>query len=115
VAAGRPYTQLLWWTEALPAGFTAGPFVPAGRLWVVRDIVAYYGSGVAFEQLGKLQIVEVGSDRFIGGVGAADAKGGTVYNIETRQVLNAGEQLGVFTGIDGWLFTISGYDFLEHP
>jgi hypothetical protein len=111
VPAGRPYTAFLW-HAFLGAGETLGPVVPAGHLWVLRDIVMYCNSGVAYEQVPGCLIKEATHLRILWGVGSADAAGGRVFHEEIRQVLNAGEQLAAFTGSFPWQVTISGYDFL---
>ena len=88
---------------------TAGP-VPAGYVWVVRDMTAYaYGFGDA-SYPGFTFSLEIESFEPVMIWGAPLAYLGRQYSWQGRVVMNAGDSLTVAgAGSTYWDVTISGY------
>ena len=105
------YTALLWSDGDVPAGITPGPTVPAGVLWVVRDVQLYWG-GPLYELSVSGIVLQATSDHsVIAGVGQGDACPQRLFSLELRQVLTAGDSLRAVSGDDGWSLRVSGYAF----
>lgn len=88
-----------------PGAGTVGPIVPAGLVYIVRDIDAFDNSAgssdnlVVFNQVGGVLVSWIGpSIASIGG-----------YQWRGRQVYNEGEQVAVRSFVGTWTIAISGY------
>lgn len=106
------YTQLL--VEEGPIG--AGPLqtlfiVPAGQLWVARDVCFYNEAKPATLLPGVCMCVANFDDVPFAGVGAIEARYGKVYRYELRQAFNPGDEARVTTTETGWTIRITGYIF----
>lgn len=104
---GPLFSELLFEGAALPAGVTLSAHVPAGFRWVVREVDSH--SKLPFwEARDGFSVVDtLGAS--ITGVGTADGLGDTYYHWSGRQIVDAGDQLRIFTFDDGWSIRISGY------
>lgn len=82
-----------------------GPIVPAGFVYVVRDIDALELTGVSG---GQLQLIsQVGTVVWFAGGLPGPAAGN--WSWRGRQVYNEGEQVGFKSGAGTWSMACSGY------
>jgi hypothetical protein len=99
------YTKRFLAADVKP-GQTLYAAPPAGKVWIIRNIIASGGgSGAATEAA-----ISAPYPLPVAVVFQA-ANQTTNYNAETRIVLNAGEQLGVAAFVGDWYVTITGYEF----
>lgn len=85
------------------------PGVPAGYVWVVREIVTAFGEGT--DSVAALYGINftVGGGWPLFSVSGWEAAGGQVYQCERRMVMNVGENLQAQSYDVGWYWRISGY------
>lgn len=84
--------------------------VPAGVIWVVRnvDYIFLPVGGLTGKGAG---IYIHGADGFkCFSIGAPDVVGGRAYHLEGRQVFNTGDTVQVFAYEAGWGYRVSGYE-----
>lgn len=83
--------------------------VPAGEVWVIRDITAWHGYPAAHYL--RLAVVRLpGGFTYLTSVKVPDEQGG---HLELRQVLTAGEQLQIQTVTIQMHVFVTGYVFVE--
>lgn len=105
------YTQRIWLDGAVGPGTVPGPIVPAGQLWVVRDVQLIYDTTPYGTTVGGITLHVMPANAIFAGVGPADAVAGRLFSLELRQVLVPGDQIEAYTGDTGWSVAISGYVF----
>lgn len=95
----------------LAATNTPSAAVPAGTVWVVRDIIVYNHQAVSYGAYEALQglFVALNSGGVIYRTPALRTLANTVYTAEIRCVMAAGTNLVVTTIEAGWDCTISGF------
>jgi hypothetical protein len=105
-----PYTIRLWlFTDAL-SGVTAGPVVPAGVEWVIRN-VDIFTPGLVTEGVGGWTL-ELAAGAALVGFSAWELHGGAAYSWEGRQSVASGEQLQAVTAKAGFGWSVTGYQLL---
>lgn len=103
----KVYSALLAEWVAPPGGGATSFFVPAGTLWVVRDLVAYLGPQVAVYNGGGFTITD-GFGAVVWAVTGQYVMRNWTYSLESRQVINPEDELHL-QAKDEWSFRISGY------
>lgn len=107
--AQQVYSKRLWSIlNATTIGATLGPIVPAGFVWVVRDIRA-----INLQQDGTVLFefqVLVHNGPIIFATPLYSTIGGLMYSWEGRAVVNAGEQLELSIATSGWDVVVDGYE-----
>lgn len=101
------YSKQLWVLDNV-TGFITGPSVPAGKVWILRDIMV-----INFQdQTMPVGPFWVGSTnvRFIFAMGNGRMHGFTPVEWHGRVVLNAGEQLHVSLTGPFWCVYVGGYE-----
>lgn len=88
-----------------PGAGTVGPIVPAGFVYIVRDIDAFDDTAGATD---NLIIFSQTSGVLINWVGPSPAAAGC-YQWRGRQVYNEGEQVALRSFVGTWGVSISGY------
>lgn len=101
------YTHLLGSNPALPFGATTLGTVPSGFVWVVRDVTFFNSRGSAYGFAG-VRLID-GTGACIAGVGPDQARGGVPIQVETRQLLVAGDILQAIALETGWSVRVTGY------
>lgn len=91
------------------AAGTVGPIVPAGLIYVLRDIDAFDSTNSAADELVVFSPV-AGVLLNITGPQAAPLG---VHSWRGRQVYDEGEQVGVHAFVGTWSITISGYQLTK--
>lgn len=104
------YSSLLW--RANDLGPTLGepdysPVVPAGFIWVVRDILAWNRNFAGWDLQGFVLGDTQGG--ILWSLWLPDVTAARTYHQEMRQVLNPGDHISLNTADTGWYFRISGY------
>lgn len=104
----RVYSAVLWeWPGASAGNFFSDP-VPDGFLWVVREIEVALLFNADNWGLGGLQMyTNSGAPLF--NVAGTESMFQHDYHKTTRQVMVAGDNIGVTTFDDNWCWRISGY------
>lgn len=94
---------------ASPASTVFGP-VPAGEVWIVRDIVASNQFNTWLNRLAGLN-VQVGGGIDIWRLSGSGVVGGQTYHYDGRQVVNPGDSITVNDPDGGWSIRITGFVF----
>lgn len=104
------YTQTLWQVSpTVSAGSTPGPAVPAGYLWVVRDISLVSpgtADGFAGTATGTLSVngIAIAATPIVGTLA------GTLFRWEDlRQVVSVSDAWGFSSAASGWAIRVGGY------
>lgn len=105
------YTQSLFETQSTAAGVTHLATVPAGKLWVVRDVTFFYRPQDPAQGIGHALLTSTNSLAVIWGVGASDSVAGTVFHAELRQAVGPGDGLSSDCFRAGWSLRVTGYVF----
>lgn len=105
------YSTLLW--ELKPPyglGNIAGPVVPAGRVWIVRQVTATVPTNAA-PGSGVLGLVFLADSQPLWRTPVNGTLGGEIYEAtDVRFVIGAGSQLKAFSNGAEWFLRVSGYD-----
>lgn len=105
--ASHVYSRLLWEENPGHGGlFTSDP-VPAGYVWVIKDIVAL-ASSIEQEILAGLQFFDQ-AGVLVWGVAYPFAVPGRLEHYWGMQVLESGDQLEASTPDLTWSWRVSGY------
>lgn len=105
------YSKPLW---ILPAGWLAGstpqsPSVPAGFVWVVREVSAHYGADAYGG--GALPAQLLVTSEVVWSTPVRSAVSGVVYSSsDLRHVMNAGDFMLFSTSSASWSLRVSGYE-----
>lgn len=104
----RPvYSQLLWEESIFGPGAGHSVTVPAGYVWVVRDIVMWNDYDWGYGLNGLVMLDSAGGPLMC--ISRPFAYGQQLYHQEMRQVLETGDQIFASTGDSDWNFRVSGY------
>lgn len=105
------YSQRMAQLVASSPGTTDLGQAPAGRKWVVKDIVATYVGGLAFPRSGFGVLDGLGATIF--GVKSPFAVSGYSFHWAGTQTLEDGEHLYFQSDEGGWSLRVSGYELVE--
>lgn len=109
--ASVTYTRQLFATNFTAAGVTHLVTVPAGQLWVVRDVTLFYRPQDPVQSVGQALLISTNSLGVLWGVGAAESTPGVVFHTEMRQALGPLDGLSSDCHTAGWSLTVTGYVF----
>lgn len=109
--ASTTYTKRFWTLNSPSVGFNAGPSVPVGKVWVVRDVILIPLVGITNLTVNGGELFAASNTIVLANVSSAECINQRVYHWEMRQVLNAGEDMQFFAGERGWHLSVSGYEF----
>lgn len=103
------YSQLLVVAHNIATGAPLlPPAVPAGYIWVIRDIAAWNGQTIGFSVQG-LMIEDTTNSAPFFQTPAMLSWSQTLYHLECRQVMPTGYELVAHTNSANWNVRISGY------
>lgn len=105
----RSYTALLGQGLGLPEGWYSLFSVPAGELWVVRNMDAFLGSGPTLKTFGFY--VSDQNEYPLWGVQLPYANGGVSYYWEGRQAFTESQGMMFYSLDTGWNIRVTGYQF----
>ena len=105
----RTYTQRQGGLHSFAGGTVAVFTVPAGELWVIRNISAICESTELFGLQGFELLIN--GALFVHGRKGADCTALTPYNWEGRQAAVATDVLELVTPDSGWSVLVTGYAF----
>jgi hypothetical protein len=100
------YTRRMLAVRLLSAA-TADAVVPAGKLWVVRNVVAISDTSSA-----QAVAAIYGPNPITVALAVTPPNTTQTYNAETRIVLQAGETLHAQAVAGNWNVTVTGYEFV---
>lgn len=103
----RLYSEKLWSEPTMPGGAYTSPVVPAGFVWIVREVEVFGQGDLNWRTAGFTLTSIDGAPIFA--ISYPFAEIDRFYHLTTRQVLDAGDQLVMVTGEYGWSWRISGY------
>ncbi|HZZ55296.1 MAG TPA: hypothetical protein VFE26_13550 [Trebonia sp.] len=92
--------------QQVSAGQTVYAAPPAGKVWIIRNIIANGGGSSSATEAAIFAPYPL---TVAVALQAANAQ--TNYNAETRIVVEDGERLGVSAFVGAWYVTITGYEF----
>jgi hypothetical protein len=104
------YSVPLW---LLPAGWPSGstpqsPVVPAGFVWVVREVSAYYGGGSLGGGAPPASLLVTSEVVWTTPIRSAVA-GQAYVSSDLRHVMNAADFMLFSTSSSSWALRVSGY------
>jgi hypothetical protein len=99
------YTRRMLAVRLLSAA-TADAVVPAGKVWVVRNVVAI-ADGAASQSVAAIYA----PNPITVALAVTPANQLATFNAETRIVLQAGETLHAQAVAGNWFITVTGYEF----
>lgn len=103
----RLYSDLIWRSPPVAAGFYTSDTVPDGEVWIVREVEAVLFSDDTLALQG-FQLFDVeGAPIYV--VTSPYIRPNVTYHLSTRQVMPAGDELTMQTGDAFWSWRISGY------
>lgn len=107
--AQQVYSVRLWISNSSLGGtvFT-GPQVPAGFVWVVRD-VRMLNTATSANSLASPMLVTAGGNANIAASPTYSSVPGVLYQWQGRAVVQAAEFLFVHTSSSNWQWAVDGY------
>lgn len=103
------YSQRLWSAGPFAApGTQAGPAVPAGFTWVVRDVRWQNTSNFTGYRVSPA-ILETATGIVLAATGTFTSIVGQLYEWQGRSILRAGEQLQFTSQSSSWKLVVDGY------
>lgn len=110
-ASSTSYTKPLWNVRIATNGTTTGPLVPAGKLWVVRDVTLNLYHNIPSARIGYAWLQEQKFGTTLWGAGYSETTGGRVLHSELRQAVAAGNGLQFVCETPGWFVAVTGFEF----
>lgn len=113
MATSSVYSKTFYSAYNLAAGTYSSSAVPTGYVWVIKEVLAYFGSPAGsispyFAAQG-LRVYITGPGPTIFRTPAMEGRAGVVYSAEMRVVLSAAQGLSIVVTDGGWDCIISGY------
>lgn len=109
MATRPPYTQGLWFGVAPSTGTQAGPLVPAGQMWVVRN-VNLFTPGLVIQSVGGWVLSSTNLGNLVA-FDAATVKGNSAYSWEGREAVAGPDQLVARVAQAGFTWAVTGFVF----
>lgn len=107
--AQNVYSVRLWSMNTASGGPTfTGPQVPAGFVWVVRD-VRMVVANVPANNIAAAITLSSGGTLYIASSPAYGSVPGILYEWHGRAIVNTGENLVAHTSSPNWDMTVDGY------
>lgn len=107
MAQSPAYTHVLWAFSSPNAGLFNSDVVPAGKIWVVRNVTVSL-PGQPFQAVAGFLLADSGGFPIFG-LGANGGQGNSFYYYEGRQALSAGDNLSFFANLGSIAWRVTGF------